>query len=29
MPRLVKGGKYTFGWSRVGDMGRITVPSRR
>ena len=27
MPRLVKGGKYTFGWSRVGDMGRITVPS--
>jgi len=26
MPRLVKGGKYTYGWSRVGDEGRITIP---
>ena len=26
MPRLVKGGKYVFGWSRVGEDGRIIVP---
>ena len=26
MPQLVKGGKHTFGWSRVGDTGRITIP---
>jgi bifunctional DNA-binding transcriptional regulator/antitoxin component of YhaV-PrlF toxin-antitoxin module len=26
MPQLVKGGKYTFGWSRVGDTGRIIIP---
>lgn len=26
MPQLVKGGKYTFGWSRVGKKGRIGVP---
>jgi hypothetical protein len=26
MPQLVKGGKYTFGWCRVGDGGEITVP---
>ena len=26
MPQLVKGGKHTFGWSRVGDTGRITLP---
>ena len=26
MPRLVKGGKYTYGWSRVGDTGRIAIP---
>ena len=27
MPQLVKGGKYTFGWSRVGDTGRIVIPA--
>ena len=27
MPKLVKGGKHTFGWSRVGDMGRIVIPA--
>jgi bifunctional DNA-binding transcriptional regulator/antitoxin component of YhaV-PrlF toxin-antitoxin module len=26
MPQLVKGGKYVFGWSRVGDHGRIVIP---
>jgi hypothetical protein len=26
MPQLVKGGKYAFGWSRVGDGGEIAVP---
>ena len=26
MPQLVKGGKYTFGWSRVGDGGEVAVP---
>jgi len=26
MPQLVKGGKHTFGWSRVGDGGRIVIP---
>ena len=26
MPQLVKGGKYMFAWSRVGDDGRIVVP---
>lgn len=26
MPQLVKGGKHVFGWSRVGDTGRITIP---
>lgn len=26
MPQLVKGGKYTYGWSRVGKNGRITIP---
>jgi bifunctional DNA-binding transcriptional regulator/antitoxin component of YhaV-PrlF toxin-antitoxin module len=26
MPQLVKGGKYTFGWTRVGNTGRITIP---
>ena len=26
MPQLVKGGKHAFGWSRVGDRGRITIP---
>lgn len=27
MPRLVKGGKYVYGWSKVGSTGRITVPA--
>ena len=26
MPRLVKGGKYVYGWSRIGDDGSITIP---
>ncbi len=26
MPRLVKGGKHTFGWSRVADTGGIRIP---
>jgi bifunctional DNA-binding transcriptional regulator/antitoxin component of YhaV-PrlF toxin-antitoxin module len=26
MPQLVKGGKYAFGWSRVGDNGRVDIP---
>lgn len=27
MPQLVKGGKYTYGWSEVGTTGKIAVPS--
>ncbi len=27
MPQLVKGGKHTFGWSRVGNGGRMTIPA--
>ncbi|MGD9130473.1 MAG: hypothetical protein PVH73_02730 [Candidatus Bathyarchaeota archaeon] len=27
MPRLVKGGKYVYGWSEVDGNGRIVVPS--
>jgi bifunctional DNA-binding transcriptional regulator/antitoxin component of YhaV-PrlF toxin-antitoxin module len=26
MPRLVKGGKYVYGWSEVGSEGRVAVP---
>ena len=26
MPQLVKGGKYVFGWSKVGESGRIVIP---
>ncbi len=26
MPQLVKGGKHTFGWSKVGSDGRIVIP---
>jgi len=26
MPQLVKGGKYMFAWSRVGDDGTVIVP---
>jgi bifunctional DNA-binding transcriptional regulator/antitoxin component of YhaV-PrlF toxin-antitoxin module len=26
MPQIVKGGKYVFGWSRVGETGRIIIP---
>jgi len=26
LPRLVKGGKYVYGWSEVGTTGRIAVP---
>ena len=27
MPRLVKGGKYVYGWSEVSSNGRIVVPN--
>jgi bifunctional DNA-binding transcriptional regulator/antitoxin component of YhaV-PrlF toxin-antitoxin module len=27
MPQLVKGGKYVFGWSKVGNKGKIVIPS--
>ena len=27
MPQLVKGGKYVYGWSKIGDDGSITIPS--
>lgn len=27
MPRLVKGGKFVFGWSEVGANGRIVIPN--
>ena len=27
MPRIVKGGKYVYGWSKVGTNGRIVIPS--
>ena len=26
MPQLVKGGKYVFGWSKVGEKGKIIIP---
>jgi len=26
VPRLVKGGKYVYGWSEVGSEGRVMVP---
>jgi bifunctional DNA-binding transcriptional regulator/antitoxin component of YhaV-PrlF toxin-antitoxin module len=26
MPQIVKGGKYIFGWSKVGKNGRIVIP---
>jgi hypothetical protein len=26
MPRLVRGGKYVFGWSLVGDDGSLRIP---
>ena len=26
MPQLVKGGKYIFGWSKVGKEGKIKIP---
>ena len=26
MPRLVKGGKWTFGWVVIGPEGKITIP---
>ena len=26
MPQIVKGGKYVFGWSRVGNQGKIKIP---
>jgi len=26
VPQLVKGGKYVFGWSKVGESGRIVIP---
>ena len=27
MPQLVKGGKHVFAWSKVGNEGRIAIPS--
>ena len=27
MPHLVKGGKYVYGWSKVGNTGKIVIPS--
>lgn len=26
MPQLVKGGKHVFGWSKVGEKGKIRIP---
>lgn len=26
MPQLIKGGKYVFGWSKVGNDGTIVIP---
>ncbi len=26
MPQLVKGGKHTYGWTQVGEMGHILLP---
>jgi bifunctional DNA-binding transcriptional regulator/antitoxin component of YhaV-PrlF toxin-antitoxin module len=26
MPQIVKGGKYVFGWSKVGRTGKIVIP---
>lgn len=26
MPQIVKGGKYVFGWSKVGTDGKIVIP---
>ena len=27
LPRLVKGGKYVYGWSEVGSEGKVVVPN--
>ena len=26
MPQIVKGGKYVYGWSKVGEKGKIVIP---
>ena len=26
MPQLVKGGKYIFGWAKIGNNGEIRIP---
>ncbi|MBA7631381.1 hypothetical protein ES703_38912 [subsurface metagenome] len=26
MPHLVKGGKYVFGWFKVGNEGKVKIP---
>ncbi|MFX1503446.1 MAG: hypothetical protein ACFFDH_20955 [Promethearchaeota archaeon] len=26
MPQIIKGGKYIFGWSKVGNQGKIKIP---
>jgi bifunctional DNA-binding transcriptional regulator/antitoxin component of YhaV-PrlF toxin-antitoxin module len=26
VPRITKGGKYIFGWSRIGEGGKIVIP---
>ncbi|MFX1594474.1 MAG: hypothetical protein ACFFBK_00255 [Promethearchaeota archaeon] len=28
MPQLIKGGKYIFGWSKVGRKGKIKIPPK-
>jgi hypothetical protein len=27
MPQLVKGGKFVYGWSEVGNTGKIAIPN--
>lgn len=27
MPQIVKGGKYVYGWSKVGSRGKIIIPN--
>ncbi|MFX1571838.1 MAG: hypothetical protein ACFFB0_03740 [Promethearchaeota archaeon] len=28
MPQIVKGGKYLFGWSKVGHQGKVKIPPK-
>lgn len=27
MPQMTKGGKYIFGWSKIGQNGELTFPT--